>query len=738
MIEITKKMIDQLEKIVNDCENLLPSSKVLELANVKRVVPEISFGSISSFDVKRAIATALLLYADTKKIDFNIRRLNEYIQSTNSETFETCRSLFDSLCREESGFSFSPKRSCFRNWKRGILFSDLIYRKGSTRENFVQHCIYFEKLDLVGLEFLVLPFKEINLKRLVWYQNLEWFTEDAQELMADFFYQSFSTEAFSEWTLFKYAFYLEKKMSENKFVSRCSIEQLFSLLSSGETAPLGRYLSFHWMHVQFERNPEKIYDFDTWKVEWFSHNRKNQDWTGGEHTLNFSKIKDEKTKKIVKKYCMYLLNVENLSFGVIVESLRQLSYVYSDIGTLLNITQQQTIDYCAKLFLNRCRIKDSSIAEDAVLRMIFMVSKFFDWCCSHELFSENPWFFVKGQYHSHRNKIVKRAISPYVLQQIFRVLPECPDERMKIIFLVIFDSGMRGEDATALKKNSIVINGEMKNEKFCVTGGYLYYDNHKFHSDKKCVVLSPAVAMLLDEYRQQRIQNDDSPFLFPRYDTKSKHIVAPTFRQYMSKFFAEKGVKNEDGSTYKFEVHSLRHTAAVRMKAAGVSIEAISAQLDHHSIEMTYRYLDDLDEQILEKNKIYIDVNGQKVDSSIGDSKDTTLVEEAMKKLRAKLLPNGFCERPSVLKSCPHFCTCISGKCSYFRTDIRYLPVHEQQLQKERQMLAECDSEPEKKTHEVSIEVLSKVINGLKETTIENISMKEVRKNDAQVDKKIS
>ena len=53
-------------------------------------------------------------------------------------------------------------------------------------------------------------------------------------------------------------------------------------------------------------------------------------------------------------------------------------------------------------------------------------------------------------------------------------------------------------------------------------------------------------------------------------------------------------------------------------------------------------------------------------------------------------------------------------------------------------MLAECDSEPEKKTHEVSIEVLSKVINGLKENTIENISMKEVRKNDAQVDKKIS
>lgn len=693
-------MIDSIGKMVVNCENL-SCSELMLLAGVKKEVPVLVFERIASFEVKRAIVTAILMYADTNKIEFNIRRINEYIEQSTLKNLESIKSVFDDLCHVEKEFAPSTRKSCFRDLKRGIFLADLIYRKGSKKEIYIQHCVYFEKLDMIGLELLLCDFEKINFSRLEWYRELSGLTSEAQEAVAEFFYHSLSTELYAEWSLFKNAFYLEEKIKNSEGL--CTLEKLFTLLSDEITRGFGITFRFHWMYTQIEKDSQKIYSFDIWKYDWFifGRNAENKsDWTGGDFFLNFTKLKDDETRYIVQKYIYYLLNVESLAFDTISETLRTISIVYSDLGLLLHLTQQQTIDYCANKYTLHRSETDELHAEDYVARIISTMSKFFDWCCSHEILSENVWLFVRKHYSTRRNRIVKKAISAYVLQQIFYVLVECPDERMRIIFLIIFDTGLRGEDATALTKDSLVIKGETVDGKFKVTGGYLYYKNHKFSAEKRCVILSPSVAILLDEYRQQRIQNDDSPFLFPRYDTKSKHIVAATFRQYMTDFFIEKGIKEEDGAVFRFKVHGLRHTAAERMRKAGVPIEVISAQLNHQSIEMTMRYLDDFDDDLLKQNKTYVDVNGASVDEKmIGNKKDFEMLEDAYIKMKQMLLPNGFCRRPQSLKSCPHYCTCISGNCQYFRTDLSYLGVLEQQLFQEKQLLENCSSAPEIKTH---------------------------------------
>ena len=166
-----------------------------------------------------------------------------------------------------------------------------------------------------------------------------------------------------------------------------------------------------------------------------------------------------------------------------------------------------------------------------------------------------------------------------------------------------------------------------------------------------------------------------------------------------------------------FDIHSLRHTVAVRMLTAGLPIESIQAQLGHRSVEMTFRYIDSLDDTLLKKNKRYVDCHGKTTtvaNNLYANPTDFEAVTAAYKALRAKMLPNGMCKRPSSLKSCPHYCSCINGDCMFFSTNEDYLPIHEEQLRAEKELLKTATSEPEIELHKKTIDNLSKIISSLK------------------------
>lgn len=55
------------------------------------------------------------------------------------------------------------------------------------------------------------------------------------------------------------------------------------------------------------------------------------------------------------------------------------------------------------------------------------------------------------------------------------------------------------------------------------------------------------------------------------------------------------------------------------------------------------------------------------------------------KNVLAQALPNGTCALPILMGPCPHANACLT--CTHFRTDARFLPAHEKELEQAEELL---------------------------------------------------
>ena len=155
------------------------------------------------------------------------------------------------------------------------------------------------------------------------------------------------------------------------------------------------------------------------------------------------------------------------------------------------------------------------------------------------------------------------------------------------------------------------------------------------------------------------------------------------------------------------------------MKAKGLTIAEIQAQLSHKNVDMTMRYLDDTEMTREIKDKQFFNAQGQSLiaDAELQEAIDA--LANVHDKLATIFLPNGLCIRSNRLHSCPHSCACVNSNCKHFRTTMEYLPVHKKQLAAEKIMEQECTRDgylAEAETHRMNIQNLKKLINALEGT----------------------
>ena len=128
---------------------------------------------------------------------------------------------------------------------------------------------------------------------------------------------------------------------------------------------------------------------------------------------------------------------------------------------------------------------------------------------------------------------------------------------------------------------------------------------------------------------------------------------------------------------------------------------------------MSLSYIDTPEERQKMLNDTYIDKSGM---NSPITSKDEISPSWTTSNISKQILPNGLCCYPTALGHCPNADICLN--CTYFRTSKKFLPVHEQQLEKLKNDLIIYESNNfihNIETTKQTIKSLERIIKSLKE-----------------------
>ncbi|MGC9048634.1 MAG: tyrosine-type recombinase/integrase [Patescibacteria group bacterium] len=150
--------------------------------------------------------------------------------------------------------------------------------------------------------------------------------------------------------------------------------------------------------------------------------------------------------------------------------------------------------------------------------------------------------------------------------------------RDKAILELLFSTGLRISELTNLKRQDI----NLTEDKFSIKG-----KDGKWRT----VFLSNRARYWLKRYLEKRIDFDSS--LFIRHDRGQKEVDQKEPKNKLSPRSIQRLIKKYvkiAGLTEKITTHSLRHSFAVNLLAAGVNLQTIQKLLGHKNITTTQIY----------------------------------------------------------------------------------------------------------------------------------------------------
>ena len=153
------------------------------------------------------------------------------------------------------------------------------------------------------------------------------------------------------------------------------------------------------------------------------------------------------------------------------------------------------------------------------------------------------------------------------------------------------------------------------------------------------------------------------------------------------------GLHDETGRAVHVTIHQLRHSFGTRLINSGVPQHVIQRLLAHASPEMTAVYAHMHDTTIRAEFERYcqtrVDVEGRRLGfDPTAVTADAEWVKHRLARA-ADTLPNGYCGRPPQ-QDCPHPNACLT--CPDFQTTAEFLPVHRQQAELTRELLAAAET----------------------------------------------
>ena len=192
----------------------------------------------------------------------------------------------------------------------------------------------------------------------------------------------------------------------------------------------------------------------------------------------------------------------------------------------------------------------------------------------------------------------------------------------------------------------------------------------------------------------------------------AKTLTRQSFNRYLNKLAKSCQITDKTGKIFKFTTHQFRRTVATKMANEGVRTYIIQCYLRHHSPAMIKHYIELLPNTIKKEMEAFrktskiIDITGAEIEPK-KVSGDDYILEWLREKMQPRALSMGFCQRPKLLKPCPHANTCMS--CEHFRLNEDDLPALKQHLERNRQL----KSESIKKGYQRQIDIIEQDENQL-------------------------
>lgn len=177
-------------------------------------------------------------------------------------------------------------------------------------------------------------------------------------------------------------------------------------------------------------------------------------------------------------------------------------------------------------------------------------------------------------------KVRQKRLAFLIAEQVIKVLEVC-DPREKAIILLIVDSGLRRQEVCNLNRSDIDIQT-----------GVIRVWQGKGRKDRVTVIGATTRRALLKYWRECPNQADDAPaFQTETGERLTGYGLASLIRRLSQK------------SGIRFSAHALRRSFATLSLKGGMDMVSLQTLLGHSSIETTRKYIQWLEDDLLEAHR---------------------------------------------------------------------------------------------------------------------------------------
>ena len=337
-------------------------------------------------------------------------------------------------------------------------------------------------------------------------------------------------------------------------------------------------------------------------------------------------------------------------------------------------------------------LASASLADQTRLGYLVSLRIFLDDCRRHRYLAKLP---AEARLYQddmpHHGEYLPRFVPEFVMAQLEAdaSMARLPDDTTRHLVTVLIETGLRASDVCNLSLGCVIEDS--------VGWPCLRYYNSKVRAEQ-VVPVSPKAALALRA--QAELARKDWPastrFLFPRVWGNPDGVLPSSYATLelrLRHWQAEIGLKDEHGRPYRATAHQFRHTFGTRLINLGVPEHIVQRLMGHASAQMTSRYAHVHDstlraafqEYCQKRVNIAGEVLGFEADAPTADAE---WVKHRLGRMQASL-PNGFCGRPPQ-QDCPHPNACLT--CPDFQTTPEFLPVHRQQADNTRILIATAEA----------------------------------------------
>lgn len=209
---------------------------------------------------------------------------------------------------------------------------------------------------------------------------------------------------------------------------------------------------------------------------------------------------------------------------------------------------------------------------------------FFNWCMEHNYSKQNPFLSIKKKAKAKKTRIL---IPKETREQITNYLIETNNIPFLIICQLVFDSLIRPKEILLIQIKHIHIN-----ERYIIVPD----ENSKNHKTR----FSAITPGIIENLKLMNIDNfPEDYYLFGGSLTPSEH-QAGYKRAGKEWDKMRKALQLPD----EMQLYSLRDSGIFEMLKSGIDDLSVMQHADHSSLDVTTRYADHLDENLI--NKIYM------------------------------------------------------------------------------------------------------------------------------------